>query len=125
MKRAFSILICVIVLAALCACSGAADVSVAYTEWQLTGAALNSGDKTIEVNGADQLASYGIEGELVFEASSFVLTLVGNEQTGVYTQKADIITLTDGSGDAFYGVLDGDTLVIEDDGIGTLCFSRK
>ena len=118
MKKVVSIVVCMLILVTLCACGGGND-SVASTQWQLTGVDLGG----IKVTGADQLAEYGIEGSVIFSADQFMLTLSG-DQIGTYTQKADIITLTGPDGKVMFGVVDGDTLTIEDEDVGTLYFTK-
>jgi len=119
MKRFFAIILSVLVLVSLCACSGSKDVSVDGTVWVLSGVNFDG----IEVNGTEQLASYGIDGRISFSGDQFSLVLLNEEQTGSYTQKSDIITLTDGSGNALFAVMDEGTLIIEDQDVGTLYFT--
>lgn len=118
MKKIVSIVVCVLILFTLCSCGGKGD-SVASTEWQLTGVDIAG----IKVSGADQLAEYGIEGSIIFSADQFMLTLF-DDQIGSYTQKADILTLTGADGKIMFGVVDGDSLTIEDEDVGTLRFTR-
>ena len=89
------------------------------TQWQLSGVKLGG----IEVSGADNLAGYGLTGSIEFDDTQFTLTLVGETQTGTYTQKDDIITLNGGK--VLFGVLDENSLVIEDDAVGTLIFEKQ
>ncbi len=118
MKRVFAIIVCALMLFALCSCA-AKDESVAGTQWQLTGVDVGG----IQVSGAENLAANGFTGSIVFADDQYTLTLVGEQQTGTYTQKDDILTLTGSK--VIFGVLNGNTLDIEDDSIGTLTFEKQ
>jgi len=118
MKRVLAIVVCALMLFTLCSCGGK-DESVAGTQWELCGVELGG----IEVMGSENMALNGLSGSISFDDSQFVLTLMGNAQTGTYTQKQDILTLSGSK--VMFGVLNENSLVIEDDAVGTLYFEKQ
>jgi|GEM_PF-1821547 len=118
MKKVLAIVLSVLMLIGLCACAGNA---LKGTEWKLTGMTVEG----LTVGEAD-LAGLGLEGSLSFTDKEVTLVLSGEEDaTASYSVKDGVVTITDETGETMVATLDGDQLVMDFEGVGSMIFTKQ
>ncbi len=116
MKKTLAIVLSVVMLVALCACSG---VSLNGTEWKLVNLKVDA----LEVN-EEFLPELGMDGSIVFEDKQAVVSSLGITETVDYTIKGNVVTMTNPDGVVLTAVIEEDTMVIDMGKDGIMTFRK-
>jgi len=115
MKKALAIVLSVITLISLCACSLFGGTSLKGTEWKLT---------SMKVEGLvvdeEFLSGLGMDGTIVFDDKQATISVLGESDSVDYSVKDNTVDL----GGVMTATIDGDTLIIDAGEDGIMYFTK-